>query len=217
MRWYLVFVACFAGCDEEGIYDPTEGALGDAVAGLRAVDDALTRATDRGLFDRLQEQSPVAYDGERWRFSEADWTMTFAFADADGQAQSVPNGRTDLMEVTARQPRGLAVATTSTSASALTTGLPAISASYETAYTIGEIGVEVGAAAEVGADVIVLNGCAAGYIWGSVRAWGEAPLQRRGERTIDIEAGYDGADLVWTATDGDVVLAEGRLLSTAGC
>ena len=206
-----------AGCDDEGIYDPTEGALGDAVAGLRAIDDALTRATDRGLFDRLQEDSPVAYDGERWRFSEGAWTMTFAFADADGGAQWIPNEKTDLMEVTARQPQGLAMATTTTSASAMTTGLPAISASHEKAYAVGEVGVEIGASAEIGADVIVLDGCAAGYIWGRVTAWGEAPLQRRGERTLDIEAGYDGADLVWTASDGDVVLAEGRLLSTSGC
>jgi hypothetical protein len=65
--------------------------------------------------------------------------------------------------------------------------------------------------------VIVVDGCAEGYIWGRVAAWGEAPLQDRGERTVDIEAGFDGSDLVWTASEADTVLAEGRMLSTSGC
>jgi hypothetical protein len=215
--WLSVSLLALAGCDDEGVYDPTDGALDGVVSGLRAIDDALTRATDRGLFDRMQEESPVAYDGARWRFGDGAWTMTFAFADAGGAVQWVPTPMTDRMEVTAREAQGLAVVTTSSTASALTTGLPAISLSHAKQYEVGEAGVRVGTKAEIGADVIVLDGCAEGYIWGNVTAWGEAPLQPRGERTVDIEAGFDGRDLVWTATDGSTVLAEGRLLSTSGC
>jgi hypothetical protein len=215
--WFLVSLLCVAGCDGQEAYDPTDGALDGVVSGLRTVDDALTRATDRGLFHRLQDESPVAYDGERWRFGDGAWTMTFAFADAEGAPQWVPGENTDRMEVTARHTQGLAVVTTASTASAMTTGLPAISVSYAEQYEVGDAGVHLGTQAEIGADVVVLDGCAEGYIWGSVTAWGEAPLRPRGERTVDLEAGFDGADLVWVATDGDTVLAEGRLLSTAGC
>ena len=216
--WVLVALFCVAGCDDEAsYYDPTNRALDDVVSGLKAVDDALTRATDRSLFERLQEDSPVAYDDERWRFGDGPWTITFAFADAEGAAQRAPDEKTDRIELTAREARGLAVITTATTASGLTTGLPAISLSHGKQYEVGEAGVHVGTKAEIGADVIVVDGCAEGYIWGRVTAWGEAPLQDRGERTVDIEAGFDGSDLVWTASEADTVLAEGRMLSTSGC
>jgi hypothetical protein len=213
----LVSLLCVAGCDDGASYDPTDGALDGVVSGLKAVDDALTRATDRGLFERLKEDSPVAYDDERWRFGDGAWTMTFAFADAEGAAQWAPDEKTDRIEVTAREATGLAVVTTSTTASGLTTGLPAITLGHGKQYEVGEAGVHVGTEAEIGADVLALDGCAEGYIWGSVTAWGEAPLQDRGERTVDIEAGFDGSDLVWTASEAGTVVAEGRMLSTSGC
>jgi len=217
------------GCADD-VFDPTERALRGVSSGLQSADETVERATGFSFFGALRERVEdelVPYDDGHWVFPTGQGLVTVAFEEADGAAQQFPGTQTHGMEIEIIEDKpvgGLldlpgdhrATTTTTAATRGLTEDAVSVSVGYGMAYEHALNGVEVGLSAEVEATVTVGAGCPAGEIYGTVTASGKTPLVRRGRRTLEFVAQYDGGELVWRAYDGSRVVDEGRVPAAAG-